>query len=222
MNTATAESILAELRSLADPRNVEGMARFGIRSGKMLGIGVTALRKLARRIGRGQVLAEQLWKSGIHEARVLACFLAEPDRITESVAEDWVRDFDNWAVCDAACWHLFDKTPWAWKKAREWSSRDEEFVRRAGFAIMAALAMHDKQASDARLLRFLPLIRRAATDERNFVKKAVNWALRQIGKRNQSLNAAAIAEAERIARIDSRAARWIARDALRELRAWKG
>jgi 3-methyladenine DNA glycosylase AlkD len=211
-------AILDELRSLADPHNVEGMARFGITSRNMLGIGVVPLRKLARRIGRDQKLAEQLWKSGIHEARVLACFLADPVRITEATADRWVRDFDNWAVCDAACWHLFDKTPWAWTKANEWAGREEEFVRRAGFAVMAALAMHDKSATDAQLRAFLPVIRAAADDDRNFVRKAVNWALRQIGKRNAVLNKAAIAEAERIARLESRAARWIAKDALKELR----
>ncbi|MEZ5404478.1 MAG: DNA alkylation repair protein [Bryobacteraceae bacterium] len=219
--TARVAAIVEELRGIGDPRNVAGMARFGIVSKNTLGISVTTLRRLAKPIGRDQKLAEQLWKTGIHEARVLACFVAEPDKVTGAVAARWVRDFDNWAVCDAACYHLFDKTDWAWEKAREWAGRDEEFVKRAGFAVVAAMAVHDKSAPDAIFRRFLPLIRREATDERNFVKKAVNWALRQIGKRNPALNAAAIAEAERIAEIDSRAARWVAKDALRELRRWK-
>ncbi len=197
------------------------MARFGITSANILGIGVSPLRKIARQIGRDQDLAEQLWLTGIHEARTLACFVADPASISEAVAERWIRDFDNWAICDAACLHLFDKTPWAWNKAKEWSRRDREFERRAGFAVMAALAVHDKKAPDARFLQFLPFIRRAATDDRNFVKKAVNWALRQIGKRNAPLNTAAIDEAEQIAKIDSRTARWIASDALRELRKWQ-
>lgn len=214
----TPQETLERLRAMGDPRNVEGMARFGIVSAKAFGIGVVPLRKLAKEIGRDQKLAEGLWETGVHEARVLACFIADPGTITQETAEAWAGDFDNWAVCDACCWHLLDKTPLAWKLAKSWSRRKEEFVKRGGFAIMASLAMHDKAAPDAKFVALLPLIERESVDERNFVRKAVNWALRQIGKRNESLRPLAIASAERILAKDTKASRWVARDALRELR----
>jgi 3-methyladenine DNA glycosylase AlkD len=211
------KDVLAQLRALANPDNVAGMAQFGINPNNTLGISVPTLRQMAKNIGQNHELAQELWASGVHEARLLACFIDSPKKVTEAQMEAWVNDFDSWDVCDQCCGNLFDKTPWAYQKAVEWSSRDEEFVKRAGFALMAYLAVHDKKAPNEKFTPFLPLIRREATDERNFVKKAVNWALRQIGKRNRALNALAIETAQAIQQLDSKAARWIAADALREL-----
>jgi len=176
-----------------------------------------ALRKLAREIGTNHELAEELWDSGNHEARILAGLIGDPARVTAAQMERWARDFDSWDVVDGSCCHLFVFAAPAWKKVIEWSRREPEYVKRAGFALMAYLAVHDKQAPDARYARLLPIIRRHASDERNFVKKAVNWALRQIGKRNLRLNRLAIRTARQIRATDSRAARWVAADALREL-----
>jgi 3-methyladenine DNA glycosylase AlkD len=212
-----AEEVLNELRSLGKPEVVAAMARFGIHSRKAFGISTPKLRALAKRIGRDQALAEALWPSGILEARVLASLIGDPRLVSAELMEAWAGDFDSWGVCDACCCVLFDKTKFAWRKAAEWSRRDEEYVKRAGYALMAALAIHDKAAPDEKFLRFLPAIKRGATDERKFVKKAVNWALRQIGKRNRALNRAAIRTAREIGSMDSRSARWIAADALREL-----
>jgi len=210
-------TIVSRLRSLANPKNVEGMARFGIRSKKAYGIGAGTLRGIGKEIGHDHALAGQLWKTGVLEARILAALVDEPAKVTEQQMERWVRDFDNWAVCDGCCGVLFDKTPFAWNKAIEWSKRKEEFVKRAGYVLMAELAVHDKKASDAQFVRFLPHIKRGATDGRNFVKKAVNWALRQIGKRNNRLNRLAIKTASEIHAMDSSSAKWVASDALREL-----
>ena len=193
------------------------MARFGINVDNALGISVTQLRKLARQIQRDHDLAEQLWATGIHEARILASIVDLPSEVSEAQMEAWAAEFNSWDLVDQCCGNLFDKTPFAWDKATQWSRREEQFVKRAGFSLMAYLAVHDKKAPDARFERFLPIIEREASDDRNFVKKSVNWALRQIGKRNARLNEAAIRRAERIKRIDSKAARWIASDALREL-----
>jgi 3-methyladenine DNA glycosylase AlkD len=213
----TAAAILRELRSHANPHNVAGMARFGINPHRTLGVSIPTLRRIARRTGPNRLLALQLWQSGIHEARILAGMIDEPARVTSRQMDAWARDFDSWDVCDQCCSNLFDKTPFAYRKAVAWSRRREEFVKRAGFVLMAALAVHDKLADDDAFLKFLPLIEREAADDRNFVKKAVNWALRQIGKRNARLRRHAIATARRIHRQDSRPARWIAGDALREL-----
>ena len=214
----TYQHILRILKSHYKPENIEGMARFGIVARKAYGVPTLALRKLAREIGKDHALAQRLWASGIHDARGLAALIDDPAEVTEDQMESWVADFDNWAVCDGVCLHLFRRTPFAHGKAIEWTARDEEFVKRAGFALMACLAVHDKRAGDRQFERFLPIIEREATDDRNFVRKAVNWALRQIGKRNLGLNRKAIERAERIRALDSRAARWIAADALRELR----
>ncbi len=216
----TVAEVIAELKAHANPVNVSGMARFGINvdTVKAFGVSTPVLQALARRIGRSQALAHELWDTGLHEARVLAGFVDDPADVTGAQMERWAAAFDSWDVCDQICSKLFDKTPFAWKKAAAWSRRREEFVKRAGFVLMAALAVHDKTAPDARFERFLPIIEREATDDRNFVRKAVNWALRQIGKRNRRLNRAAVAAGRRIQKIDSRAARWIAADALRELR----
>jgi 3-methyladenine DNA glycosylase AlkD len=219
VGSASAGTILKRLRSLANPRNVEGMARFGISPRNTLGISVNDLRRIAKEIGRDHSLAQQLWKSGVHEARILAVLIDDCRRVTEQQMERWLKDIDSWDVCDGCSYHLFDKTPFAYRKSMEWSRRKEEFVKRAAFAMMAALAVHDKEARDAKFLKFLPPIRRESTDERNFVKKAVNWALRQIGKRNVALNKAAIKTAQEIREIDSPSARWIAADALRELKS---
>lgn len=213
------QEVLAKLDSLANPDNVAGMARFGIKTDKTLGIALPALQKMARETGRDHILAGELWATGVHEARLLACFIDEPSRVTETQMECWVRDFDSWDICDQCCSHLFDKLPQGYAKAMEWSSRPEEFVRRAGYVMMAALSVHDKNAPDEKLAAFFPAIKAGAGDERNFVKKAVNWALRQIGKRNPALNKAAVACALEIQQMDSRSARWIAADALRELRS---
>jgi 3-methyladenine DNA glycosylase AlkD len=216
---STKADVLAELRALANPANVAGMARYGINVDTVNAFGVSApvLQALARRIGRNHDLAAELWESGLHEGMILASLIDDPALVTVGQMERWVAGFDSWDVCDCTCSKLFDRTPFAWKKAVAWSRRKEEFVKRAGFVLMAALAVHDKRAPDGRFLAFLPSIERQATDERNFVRKAVNWALRQIGKRNRRLNKAAIATARRIRQIDSRAARWIAADAIREL-----
>lgn len=211
------EQIIDRLRALANPEAVVGMARFGINPNNTLGVSIPALRAIAKEIGKDHALAQQLWASGIHEARILAGFIDVPSMVSEEQMEHWVVGFDSWDVCDQCCSSLFDKTPFAYTKAVEWSERSEEFVRRAGFALMAALAWHDKRAADDRFTPFFPALVRGATDERNFVKKAVNWALRQMGKRNTNLNRLAIETAREIQRIDSRAARWIASDALREL-----
>ena len=212
-----AAEIVARLRAQGSPRNVAGQQRYGIRSAaEQLGIAAPVLRAIAREHRRDHTLALALWDSGIHDARVLATLIADPKRITRDQAERWVRDCDNWAQTDALAFFL-DRTDFAEVKAHAWSARQAEFVKRTGFAIMAGMAVHRKELPDEVFLRMLPVIAREAADERNFVKKAVNWALRQIGKRNPGLRRAALAEARRIARIDSRAARWIAADALREL-----
>ena len=213
--------IIQKIKSLADPEAVKGMARFGINPENTYGVSIPNLRKLAREIGKDHALAQQLWASGIHEARLLASFIDEPKLVTESQMEGWVKDFDSWDVCDQCCSNLFDQTELARSKAEEWSKREVEFVKRAGFVLMAALSVHDKKASDEDFIKFLPMIKREATDERNFVKKAVNWALRQIGKRNLNLNKMAIKTAEEIQQIDSKSARWIAADAIRELTSEK-
>ncbi|MFH1249331.1 MAG: DNA alkylation repair protein [archaeon] len=209
--------IILQLKSMKNQRNIEGMARFGINSKNTLGISIPFLRETAKKIGKDHLLAFRLWGSNIHEARILAALIDDPKCIEEKQMELWVSDFDSWDICDQTCMNLFDKTPFAYKKAIEWSNRKEEFVKRAAFALMAVLAVHDKSASDDKLLQFLSIIKRESTDERNFVKKAVNWALRQIGKRNANLNRKAIATANDVMKINSKSARWIASDALKEL-----
>jgi 3-methyladenine DNA glycosylase AlkD len=213
----TARELVARLRALRSPRNIEGMKRFGISSRhEQLGISVTTLRALARPHRRNHALAARLWAAGVFEAMMLATLVEDPAAVTSRQMDQWVRACDNWALTDAVAF-CFDRSPLAERKARAWAGRKDEFVKRTGFALMAGMAIHRKELPDAVFLSFLPIIRREATDARNFVRKAVNWALRQIGKRNPRLRRAAMAEARRIARIDSPAARWIARDARREL-----
>jgi 3-methyladenine DNA glycosylase AlkD len=214
-------AVVEQLKSLADPDALAGMVHFGIHPGQALGIKIPVLRNLAKEIGKDHDLAKALWKTGLHEARLLAAFVAEPARVTENLVETWVVDFDSWDICDQVCGSVFDRTPMAYRKALEWSEREEEFVKRAGFVMMATLAIHDKQAADSQFEPFLPAIQRGADDDRNFVKKAVNWALRQIGKRNPALNTRAIQVAQDLQALDSRSARWIAADALRELTSEK-
>jgi len=210
--------ILRLLASRPDPRAVEGMARYGIVAKKVYGgWPVPALKKLAREIGRDHVLAQKLWAAEFFEARALATMIDEPAKVTLRQMNQWAKDFDSWAICDGACINLFRYTRFAHRKCLDWSERPQEFVKRAAFALMAGLAVADKAASDEAFLRFLPLIKHAAVDERNMVKKGVNWALRQIGKRNAPLNRAALAVADEIHRLDSLAAQWIASNARREL-----
>jgi len=215
----TTGDVIRQLQKLADPHYAEGAGHFGIYSKRVLGVTVPQLRSLARSIGLNHSLAAELWETEILEARILTSLLGDPAELTAEQMEHWAAGFDNWAVCDGCCCNLFDKSPLAWKKAVEWTRRKEEYVKRAAFSLMAALAWHDKSATDAKFLRFLPLIERASDDDRNFVKKAVNWALRGIGKRNAVLNAAAIETAERIRETGTRSGRWIAADALRELQS---
>jgi 3-methyladenine DNA glycosylase AlkD len=217
MNTMTVGEVLAKLESKGSRKNVAGMARYGITAKKTFGVSAPVLKEMARNIGRDHGLASALWKSGILEARILAAFIDEPERVSPAQMDKWVRDFDSWAVCDGVCLHLFVNTPHAHEKAVQWSRDKREFVKRAGFTMMACLPVHDKKASDTEFEKCFPLILRASVDERNFVKKAVNWALRQIGKRNQPLNNKAIQLAKVIQKLESRSARWIATDALREL-----
>ncbi|MDE1860222.1 MAG: DNA alkylation repair protein [Candidatus Micrarchaeota archaeon] len=209
--------VIQRLKSKKDPKNIEGMKRFGINTKGTLGISVAALREMAREIGKDHELAGRLWRSRIHEARILASMIDDPDKVAESQLDRWAGDFDSWDVCDQCCSNLFARTRYAYRKASRWSREDGEFVKRAGYAMMAALAVHDKKSGDDRFVPFFPLIKYGSRDERNFVKKAVNWALRQMGKRSRKLNALAIRTAREIQKMDSRSARWVAADAIREL-----
>lgn len=217
----TCSDILAELKRLANPANVAGMARFGITGQQVLGVSTQPLRALAKRLGRNHELAAELWSSGVIEARLLAALIEQPELVTRRQANAWARDFECWADCDGVCIHLFRKTAFAHDLAVAWSSHREELVKRAGFTMIATLAVHDKAASDEVFRSYLKRVEAEATDERHNVKKGVNWALRQIGKRNRILNRDAIHTAKQIQKLSSRAARWIASDALRELRAWQ-
>ncbi len=213
----TKTEILKKLKTLGSKRNVEGMARYGIVSKHAYGVSAAPLYRLAKRIGKDHALALQLWKTQIFDARILATLIDDPARVTESQMERWARQFDNWAICDSCCGRLFRLTPFAYSKAVSWTRRKEEFVKRAGYVLIAVLAVHDKSAPDSRFERMIPLIRRGAKDERNMVKKGVNWALRQIGKRNMRLNRSAIRAAREISSMSGSAPRWVASDALREL-----
>jgi len=211
------EEIIQELKSSANPKNVAGMARFGINSKNTLGVPVPKLRDLAKKIGKNHKLAERLWNSKIHEARILASMIDDSKLVTEKQMNKWVCDFDSWDVCDQTCMNLFVFTKSAHKKCFEFSKRKEEFVRRTGFTLMACFAVKRKDVKDSYLIKFFPVIKKYSTDERNFVKKAVNWALRQIGKRNIKLNKEAIKVAKKIQKINSKTAKWIAYDAIKEL-----
>jgi 3-methyladenine DNA glycosylase AlkD len=215
----TRATVLAELKTIGDPEVRAKMSYFGINASKAHGISAPVLHAFARHIGKNQDLAEELWSSGVHEAKILAALLGEAHKITAAQMEKWVCDFDSWDVVDSACCYLYAAAEPAWKKIHEWSTRTAEYEKRAAFSLAAYLSYKDRAASDAQFEKFLRIIEREAYDDRNFVRKAVNWALRNIGKRNLRLNKSAIASAERIRLQNSRSARWIAADALRELRS---
>ena len=212
------DAALAWLKKNSSPKiRDEMLPRYGINAKHAFGVSVANIRQLAKVLGRNHELALALWETGCYEARMLTAFVAEPKRITPAQMDRWCRDFDNWGICDTLCFHLFDRTPHAYRKAEQWAKRRDEFVKRAAFALMASLALHDKKASDDCFAKWFPLIEGAATDERNFVKKGVSWALRGIGKRNGELRAASIILAERLAKSPEAAARWVGKDALRDL-----
>jgi 3-methyladenine DNA glycosylase AlkD len=213
----TFEEVISKLKSDARPDQLDGMKRFGMSVENRLGLSMPFLRKLGKEIGINHKLALKLWDSGIAEARILAALVDDPKALTEQQMEDWVKDIDSWDVCDQLCMNLFEKSPLAWKKIRDWSTRLEEFVKRTAFSLLACLAWHDKKTDDDHYIEALPLIVQASTDERNFVKKSVNWALRNIGKRNLHLNQEAIQTARKLKEMNSKSARWIGSDALREL-----
>lgn len=217
----TRTEVLKKLKALGNPDDAAGMARYGIRPKKVLGVRIPTLRKLAKEIGTDHRLALSLFSSGVHEARILASMIDDPDRVTETQMERWARAFDSWDVCDQCCLNLFRRVPFAREKILAWSTRDEEFVKRAAFAMIATLAVHDHESPDRVFKGFLSIIRGQATDEREYVKKAVSWALRQIGKRSLALNHAAVQTAREIGRIDSKSARWISSDAVKELTSEK-
>ena len=214
MNT---DEVLAWLKRRGSRRNVEGMARYGIRAKHVFGVPMSTLLMLRKQLGTDHVLARALWNSGWYEARLLAALVGDPEKVTRREMNAWAAGFENWADCDTVCFKLWDRTPFAWEKARQWSASPRELVKRGGFVLMACLALHDKTAPDGPFVAFLPLIEKGAQDDRNFVKKGVNWALRSIGRRNPALNAAALAVARRLAESKEPAPRWVGKDALREL-----
>jgi 3-methyladenine DNA glycosylase AlkD len=218
---ATVNEVMDRLQAKAKRDQLEGMTRFAIVGEQRMGVSVPDMRKIAKEIGKDHRLALDLWDTGVPEAMIVAGMVAEPEKLTERQMDDWVVDINSWDICDQVCMNFFEKTPLAEKKIYEWSLREEEFVKRTAYALIACLAWHDKEASDAAFTKYFPVIVAGATDERNFVKKAVNWALRNIGKRNQSLNKEAIKVAKEIQDIDSKSARWIASDAIRELESDK-
>lgn len=215
--TSTATAVAA-LRKASTRKDFANLKRFGIDAPNAFGVSMANIQKIAKPLGRDHALAEALWKTGWYEARMLASLVDEPDRVTPAQMDRWCRDFDNWGICDTVCFKLFDQSPHAFAKVRKWSASKEEFVKRAAFALLASLALHDKSSPDTPFLKTLPLIERAATDERNFVKKGVSWALRGIGHRGPKLWTAAMATAERLATSENATARWIGRDALKDLK----
>jgi 3-methyladenine DNA glycosylase AlkD len=210
-------AVLAWLKRRGTQRTIRGMARYGIIAKRAFGVPMGTLLSLKKKLGKDHILSAALWKTGWYEARLLAALIGDPARVTRGQMNAWAAGFENWADCDTACFHLFDRTPFAWQKAREWPKSSREFVKRGGFVLMACLALHDKTTPDKRFLAFLPLIEKGARDERNFVKKGVNWALRAIGRRNLALNAASLPVAKRLALSEEAACRWVGKDALREL-----
>lgn len=209
--------VLAWLERRGTRKNREGMARYGITAAKVFGVSMATMQTLARRLGRRHALARALWRTGWYEARILTAYVGEPARLTAAEMDAWCHDFDNWAICDTICMHLFDRSPHAWRKVGRWARRRAEFEKRAAFALLASLALHDRDAPEARFRAAFPVIAQAATDERNFVKKGVSWALRAIGHRSLALHAAAVDLAGRLARSDDTTARWVGKDALRDL-----
>ena len=214
---AQVRDALSSLERMSTRRDRENLTRFGITAGKAFGVSMANIQALARRLGRSHELATALWATGWYEARLLTAFVDDPARVTPAQMDRWCRDFDNWGICDTVCFHLFDRTPYAWTKVAQWSRSEDEFVKRAAFALLASLAGHDKSAGDGRFVRTLDLIEQAAADDRNFVKKGVSWALRRIGRRNAPLNAAAVSLSRRLSASPEPGARWVGKDALREL-----
>ena len=212
-----AEAAVAWLQRSGSRRVRDGMARYGLPSDRAFGVAINVMQRYAKELGRDHDLALALWKTGWYEARMVAAFVDEPARVTPAQMDQWCGDFDNWGICDTVCFHLFDRTPHAWRKVAAWSRRRDEFGKRAAFALLACLALHDKEARDERFVAALPLVERAATDDRNFVKKGVSWALRLVGRRSPALNAAAVATARRLAASDQPSARWIGNGAVKEL-----
>lgn len=215
------DEILTKLESMSDPEAVKGMARYGINSKNNLGVSIYKLREIAKEMGQDHEIALKLWNSGIHDARLLACFIDNPSEVTGEQMDSWAQDFDSWDICDQACTSLFDLTTLAWAKVFEWAEQPDEFVKRGAFSLIAGLTVHDKKASDEKFEQFIPLIKKHSHDERNYVKKAVNWAIRNIGKRNKNLNKVMIKLSRELLKDDSKAAKWIASDALRELTSIK-
>ena len=215
------KEIIDELEALSTPENIDGMARFGITPEKTFAVRIPELRKIAKKAGKNHLLAEKLWKFNYRETKILACMIEEPELVSSSQMDKWVAEFDYWEICDQCCMNLFRKTAFAYDKIFEWSEREEEFVKRAAFSLIAVMAVHDKEAQDFQFEKFFPLIIRESTDNRNYVRKAVNWALRHIGKRNMYLNKRSIEVAKKIQSLDSKSSRWIAADALRELKSEK-
>lgn len=213
--------IVEELQKMGSIKFKEGLDRFGINSSNSYGIRMPDLRAFAKTIGKNQELSLQLWETGQHETRILATLIGEKRKVTERQMDAWVKDFNSWDVCDQCIGNLFDKTPWAYEKAIEWSKREKEFEKRAGFAMMAMLAVHDKKEADDSFIQFFPYIMAEAIDGRNFVKKAVNWAIRQIGKRNRTLNSESIDLSKALLELESASAKWIAQDAIKELESDK-
>jgi len=213
--------IIYKLEELSNPKDIDGMARFGITPQRTYAVRIPELRKIAKRTGKDHSMAKKLWEVDYRETKILACMIEDPKLVSSEQMDNWVMEFDFWEICDQCCMNLFRKTSFAYQKIFEWSTHEEEFVKRAAFTLIAVLAVHDKKASDSKFERFFPIIIRESTDDRNYVKKAVNWALRHIGKKNISLNKKAIEIALEIHDIDSKSARWIASDALRELKSEK-
>jgi 3-methyladenine DNA glycosylase AlkD len=215
------DEVLNWLERRGTRRTVEGMARYGIEAQRAFGVTMGTLLTLRKRLGKDHALSVKLWESGWYEARLLAALVGDPQRVTRQQMNKWAASFENWGDCDTVCFHLFDRTPFAWEKARQWSRSPREFVKRGAFALMACLALHDKAASDKSFLALLPLIEKGAHDERNFVKKGVSWALRAIGRRNKALHTAALKVANRLALSEEASCRWVGKDALRELTSAK-
>jgi 3-methyladenine DNA glycosylase AlkD len=219
--TPNVDCVLAELKRLSSKKYKDGMSRFGIPSDKAFGVPVGEIQKLGRNLGRNHTLALELWKTDAYEARLLCAFIDEPDRVTPAQMDAWAKDFDNWALCDTLCFHLFDKSRYARRKIAKWATRKDEFVKRSAFALMAAIGVHDKLMEESFFFECLPLIERAASDERNFVKKGVSWALRVVGRRSRALHKASVGLAKRLSASEDRAERWVGKDAYRELTSAK-
>jgi 3-methyladenine DNA glycosylase AlkD len=211
------QSAIESLEQMSSKHDYDNLARFGITANKAFGVSVANIRLLAKRLGRNHELAAKLWDTGWYEARMLTSFVDEPARVTPTQMDRWCRDFDNWGITDTLCFHLFDRTPHAWAKVAQWSDKRAEFVKRASFALLASIALHDKKAPDEPFLESLTFIERAAPDDRNFVKKGVSWALRSVGRRNAALHEASVALSRRLVASSEPAARWIGKDAVKEL-----